>query len=130
MGRLILGVVVGFAVVFVTVMVTTWGAMGAAGLELGDEPTGAYLLLNLAGGLVAAVLGGWVAVRLAGRRMTAAWLLIGAMLVLTAGSLVGEPAPGQPDWYPLAVAVVGVTGVALGGAAAADRRRGGAVPGT
>ena len=129
MGRLILGVVVGFVVVFVTVMMTTWAAMGVAGLELGDEPTGLYLALNLGGSLLAALLGGWLAVRLAGRRMAAAWVLVGAMLLLSAGSVVGEPAPGQPDWYPLAVALVGVVGVTAGGALAADRRRGGMVPG-
>jgi peptidoglycan/LPS O-acetylase OafA/YrhL len=128
MGKLILGVVVGFAVVFVAVMTATWAAMAAAGLELGDEPTVLYLALNLAGSLLAALLGGWIAVRLAGRRMAAAWVLVGAMVLLSAGSVVGEPAPGQPEWYPLAIALVGVVGVTAGGALAADRRHAGAVP--
>ena len=115
MGKVILGALIGFAVAFLGVMGATWAAAVFTGLGMEDDPTGAYLVLNLLGSFLAAGLGGFVAVAFAGGRMASAWLLAAAMAVLSLGAILGEPAARQPSWYPLVVAALGVAGVALGG---------------
>lgn len=111
-GRITLGVVAGVLTTFLLVMAFTWAASAATG-TLEGGPTTAYLALNLLGNLLAALMGGHVAMRL-GRSILAVWFLAGVFLGLTIGSL-GEPLPGQPSWYAGVIALEAVLGVLTGG---------------
>jgi hypothetical protein len=76
-----------------------------------------YLSANIAYSFAAAVLGGWVAARLAPRNplahgaALAGTILILSLTMLQAGSQSGGP---QPSWYPLATLVIGVAGSLIG----------------
>lgn len=77
-----------------------------------------YLAANLLVSLAAAVLGGWLTARLAprvpmGHVLALAALLI-AMSIVSATGDQAQPA-GQPGWYPIGIAILGVLGVLAGG---------------
>lgn len=111
--RIFGGVAAGLVVLFGVVLVTARLATIAAGLGADDAPTSAYLLLNLAGSVVAAVLAGMVASGVGRARVAPVAL---ALLLLALGIAAGgQAAQGQPGWYPLAVTVLGAGGVLLGG---------------
>jgi hypothetical protein len=131
MGRIVLGAVVGLVAMFACVILATWGAMWATGLSMESPPTLPYLLLNLTGSVLAAVLGGYLAVRIARGRVVAGWIVAGALLLIALPGLFSGSggAPGQPTWYPATVAVLGVAGVVAGSALAA-RRAGGSIRGS
>ena len=123
MGRSILAVVGGFASIVLVVLISTFAATAlmlppAPAGEL-PQPTGAYLGVNLLSGLVAAVLGGYLAGRLAAHRplmhaaVLAAVLII--MSIISAASGSEASAAMQPGWYSPAIAVIGVVGVIAGG---------------
>lgn len=112
-------VAAGFAAAFVTVLVVTWLAVLV--FFRGDmtaDPTPPYLAVNLAYSFGAAMLGGWVAARLAPRRpFTHA---VGVALLIFLLSLGGsgaeaEGASGVPSWYGTVLTTVMPVGALLGG---------------
>jgi hypothetical protein len=72
--------------------------------------------MNIALSLVAAIVGGWAAARIAGAAPRG-YVIALAVVVLAMG-LVSGFAPGsraQAAWYKLTVPLIGVLGVAIGG---------------
>lgn len=80
----------------------------------GGEISSAYLAANLTVSFAAAAIGGAIAARLAPRRPLMHAGTVAALMVLL--SLVGGTgsAPGQPEWYPFGVLLLGLAGVAVG----------------
>lgn len=111
----------GAAVTFGLVLAFTWIALAATGLGMDDVPTPPYLALNLAASFLAALLGGGVAATLGGA-LVPAWLLAALFVLLSAGTLT-HPAPGQPTWYPVMVALLAVVGAMVGGLGGVRRQR-------
>lgn len=120
--RSVVAVLAGFGVVVLMVMA---GTALAVRLVMGAvDPTAplalppAYLALNLAVSALAALLGGYVAGRLApvGSR-TPVLVLAALLLVLGLATMLGAPASGdgQPAWYQWLLLVLGPAGVLLGG---------------
>lgn len=128
--RSIAAVVVGYVMsAFIVVLGTT----AAAALLLprpqaGAVPqiTTAYLVADLLIAVVAAIAGGMVAAAIGQRApiLHAAALAV-LMFVVGIGSSVaaGGALPGQPAWYPLAIAVIGPLGVLVGGWLQSNRTR-------
>jgi hypothetical protein len=85
----------------------------------GARPTAlpaAYLALNLATGALGAVLGGWLAARIAAFAPFGHAAVLAAMVAtLTGVTAASVPAGPQPGWYPIAIGVIGVGGVLAGG---------------
>lgn len=111
--RILGGVAAGLVVLFGVVILSTWLASLVSGLGMGDAPTTQYLLLNLGGSAVAALLAGMVACGLA--RSLIAPAILAVLLLATWAAGGSQATQGQPSWYPLAVTVVGIISVLLGG---------------
>ena len=106
--RSVLAVVAGFAAAFVIVVIVTLAAAAALGLTEGSV-TPLYLMLNLLGSALAAIAGGYVAARLApSAPMQHGIALAIVMLLLSLSAVFSEPQPGQPGWYPVTIAIVGL----------------------
>jgi hypothetical protein len=76
----------------------------------------AYLYVNLLVCGVGAILGGWLAARIAPSSPYAhAAALAAIVAVISLPSATGAPAPAHPGWYPAALGLVAVLGVLLGG---------------
>ncbi|MDX1676144.1 MAG: hypothetical protein R3314_15220 [Longimicrobiales bacterium] len=108
-------VVAGLAVATLVVVLLTWVAvLLMLGGDMTAAPTGEYLAVNLTYSFFAAVLGGWVAARIALHRPLLHAGIVGAvMLVLAMG---GEAPDGPiPSWYGTVIGVVGATGALTGG---------------
>ena len=121
------GVAAGLVVLFGVVLVSSWAATVASGLGPDDAPTQGYLLLNLVGSGVAAVLAGMVAAGVS--RSLVAPVSLALTLVAIGAAAGGQAAQGQPGWYPVAVTLVGAAGVMAGGFLAPRRPRAGSAPG-
>lgn len=121
-------VLAGLVVATIVVLACTWVAVAAmlpaAGPGQMPEPTSAYLAVNLACSLVAAWLGGEVAVRLGRRAPLGHAMGLGVVLLMLGIGVAATTSVGtqgsQPGWYLYAVAVLGW----IGAAAAGVRRRG------
>lgn len=129
------GAIAGFVVVLVVVAL---GTIVAVKLALGDQdpaefarrmeegavvPTD-YLMLNLAASVLGALAGGWTAARVArapGDRAVRvlAWVLL--LMGITSIAIARGAAPGQPEWYPWVMLLVGPFGVLAGGRLAGRR---------
>lgn len=76
----------------------------------------AYLVLNLVICGAGAILGGWLAARIASFAPYAHAAVMAAIVaVLSVGTATGAPAAGSPSWYPSVLGLVAVFGVLLGG---------------
>jgi hypothetical protein len=65
---------------------------------------------------LAAIMGGWITARLAGRaEMGHAAALALVMAAMTLQVVMGERPEGQPGWYAPVVGMLGVLGVLAGG---------------
>ena len=112
--RSIIALVGGFAImaflVFVLVAVVAW----IFPVKIG-APTTLYLVANLVLSALAALAGGYATASLApGRpRMHAAVLAL--MVLAMSLSQLASPPPGQPNWYPGALSVIGPLFAQLGG---------------
>jgi len=125
MFRSVIAVVSGFVVVMVVVIAGTATAaalMIPGGMQAianhAASPTPTYLAANLVVSVMAAVLGGWVAARMApSRPMTHVYALAGLMVMMSLPSLLGygDTVAMQPDWYRYLLPLVGVGGVLIGG---------------
>jgi len=75
-------------------------------------PSPRYLAANVACSFLAAIIGGWVTVRIAAASPNAHLLALGGLvLVLGAISGAGAQSRGQPRWYRLTIPLVGAAGV-------------------
>jgi heme A synthase len=99
--RSLLSLVAGLATAVVLVMLVTYVASLLLVPGFPEDPmappTRPYLVANVVGSFLAAVAGGYVA---------------GVVATVASGA---EPAPGQPLWYPLTVALLALAGCATGG---------------
>ena len=123
----ILSVIVGYGVMTIIVMIGTVAA-AAALLQGGlaamrsaqgpPTPSKNYLYANLAISLVAAIVAGWIAARMAPSapflHAAALAVLVAAMSTLTSRTQKSQYAR-QPYWYPRTIAILGVIGVLIGG---------------
>ena len=81
-----------------------------------DAVLTAYLFLSLLICAVGAVLGGWLAARIASFAPYGhASVMAAIVAVVSATPATGAPPPGQPGWYPSVLALVAVFGILLGG---------------
>ena len=111
--RLVAGIIGGYAVIALIVIGGVWIVSAALGVEDPGDVSAGYLAANLILSFVAAVAGGYAAAWIAGPlRLAAAGIL--AVLVLVLGLLM-ESGTGQPDWYPMVLALIGASGVVIGG---------------
>lgn len=124
----VLSVIAGFLTMAIVVMLGTFaaaaallpGGLAAVRNSQGPPPSqsGTYLLANLAVSFIAAVLGGWVAARLAPGSPKAHVIALAVLVVLMSiATAVTQKAAtsNQPGWYPITIAVLGVVGVLVGG---------------
>jgi hypothetical protein len=118
--RSIAAVVAGFGFMASTVLV---GRILAGALFLSGPPGSAppslpvlYLAANLATSLLGAIFGGWLAARIGASapfaHAVALAVVTGAFSVMSA---VQAPAGTAPAWYAIAIGIVGIVGVLLGG---------------
>ena len=77
---------------------------------------GVSLAANLAVCAIGALMGGWLAARIATYAPYAHAAAMAAIVaVFSISTATGPPAPGYPGWYPSTLAMVAVFGVLLGG---------------
>jgi small-conductance mechanosensitive channel len=136
--RAILAAIVGYVLLAVVLMVLLFGAYFAVGVErsfqpASYEPSTLWLALMFASGLVAAILGGFVATKIGGPRGVRIFLgLIVAMAALEVAMRIGkaneEPEvrgadvsamdaamkASPPLWVTLVNPVIGIAGVLVG----------------
>jgi MFS family permease len=103
----------------------TVGTLLASALLGGGEPADGkpsatalvvYLLLNLVICGIGAILGGWLAARIATFAPYGHAAVMAAIVaVLSITTATGASAPGHPEWYPSALGLVAILGVLLGG---------------
>jgi hypothetical protein len=117
--RSVLAVLAGFAAMTVVVIVATVLAAGML-----PEPsrasqataTTAWLAVNFAYSLAAAMLGGWLAARLAPHAPFAHAIALAAVaLAMAAPSILRGASAGQPGWYPAVMTAIAVAGILAGG---------------
>jgi hypothetical protein len=133
--RSVVAIVAGFGFMASTVMVGTIVATAlfvpggiqaaAAGVPAPALPRG-YLVSSFVITAIGAILGGWLAARLATFAPYAHSAALAAVVaVLSLGSGANAPAGSQPEWYASAIGIVGVLGVLLGGKLRAAAARAG-----
>lgn len=100
------------------------GTLVASGLIGGGPGAGnpspmasaTYLYVNLAICGIGAILGGWLAARVATFAPYGHAAVMAAIVaVVSITTVTGAPAPSYPGWYPSALGFVAVLGVLLGG---------------
>jgi hypothetical protein len=112
--RSVAAIAVGLGFMAATVTV---GILAASTL-IGDGPTpmATYLSVNLAICGIGAILGGWLAARIASFAPYGHAAVMAALVaVLSLTTATGTPAPAYPGWYPSVLGLVAVLGVLLGG---------------
>jgi hypothetical protein len=127
--RSALAVLAGFGAMVGVVIVATVLAAGMLAEPSRAGPataTPAWLSVNVAYSLAAAILGGWLTARLAPRAPFAHATALGAVAVAMAiPSLLRGASMGQPAWYPGVMTAVAVAGILAGGALHRRRERAG-----
>jgi hypothetical protein len=127
--RSIGAVLAGFIVMAITIIVGTIALTavlipGGIATMRSPQPGGAlptgYLTANLTLSFLAAVLGGYLTVRLAASAPVIHALALGTLLmvmgIVTAAQAGGAgSSAGQPSWYPWVITTLGVVGVMAGG---------------
>ncbi len=148
MGRIIVGVILGYVVIFVCLFVMFTAAYMAMGTDGAFQPgtfdvSGKWVATSFVVGFVAAIVGGFVCAAVAPASKAPAWL---AGLVLVLGLLMALPVlfPAEtsepevrggevtmfdsmskakrPAWVALADPVVGAVGILLGGSLKKKKR--------
>lgn len=129
-GAVLAGFLAATVLVMAATLVATSLMLPPSGPGMMPEPTPTYLAVNLAYSVGAAVAGGWLAARLAGRAPLGHGMALGTILLvlgLVAAALPSDGTKGsQPGWYLYAVALLGWIGATAGGmlrARAADSLR-------
>jgi hypothetical protein len=116
--RSILAVLAGLAACMGLVIACTLATVHALHLMSG-HPTSGYLILNVVYSLAAAVLGGWLAARLAGFKPLHHGLALAMVLALFGLLSLVKPSTAQPYNYQLLMAVLPPFAVLAGAALAA-----------
>ena len=101
----------------------TMGTLVSSALTGGDPSTNqpgvesaAHFYINLVVCGIGAILGGWLAARIAAFAPYGhASVMAAIVAVLAITTLTGVPPAGYPDWYPRALGLIAVFGVLLGG---------------
>ena len=127
--RSVLSVVGAFFVVAVLVglatALTARIMLGSAGP--GSQPTPAFLAVNLGYSVLFAILGGYVAATVSDHAPLAHALALSVLMMVlgltTWGINGGQPAPGQPNWYPWVITLVVPPTAVLGGLLVIRRTR-------
>ncbi len=128
--RSVLSVLGAFFVVAVLVGLSTALAaqlmLGSTGFDA--EPTPAFLVVNLTYSVLFAIVGGYVAATVSDHSpLGHAAALSAFMMLLGLGTwwLIngGQPAPGQPDWYPWVITLLVPPTAVLGGILVTRRTR-------
>lgn len=124
-GAVLAGFVAATIIVLLSTMIAVALMLPPAGPGMMPEPTGSYLAVNLVCGLLAAIVGGWLAARLAVWAPLGHAMAVGTvMLVLGLGTAAMESdgtTGNQPGWYLYALPMIGWVGAATGGLLAARR---------
>ena len=127
--RSVLAVLTGFAAMVGIVIVATVLAAGMLAEPSRAGPataTTAWLAVNIAYSLAAAMLGGWLAARLAPRAPFAHASALGALaLAMALPAVFRGASPGQPVWYPWVMTAIALAGILAGGAVHRGRERAG-----
>jgi len=109
----------GFMAATVTVGTLVASVLIGGGTADGRPSTTAmatYLYVNLAICGIGAILGGWLAARIASFAPYGHASVMAAIVAVSSITTVtGAPAPSQPGWYPSALGLVAVLGVLVGG---------------
>ena len=115
--RSIASVVAGLGVATLVVVLLTWVAvMLMLDGDMTASPTPPYLVINLAYSFGAAVLGGWLAARIAAHQpLLHAGIVAVVMLVLAVLGDGNPPDAGVPAWYGTVVGTLGAAGALAGG---------------
>lgn len=75
-----------------------------------------YVIANLICGFIAAMVGGYLAAQLSPRSgLLHAGILAAINLAMAMPMVLGGAQAGQPEWYPLVIAFIGVVGTLDGG---------------
>jgi hypothetical protein len=114
-GAVVSGFVVAATLVMLVTFVASWFLVPRFRGNPMAPPTGLYLVANVLGSFLAAVAGGYAAARLAGRAPVMHAGALGLLLLGMTVSSGGHPAPGQPAWYPMTIAVLAAAGALSGG---------------
>jgi hypothetical protein len=112
--RSIAAIAVGLGFMAATVTVGTLVASALIGG--GAPPMATYLSMNLAICGIGAILGGWLAARIASFAPYGHAAVMAAVIaVVSITTVTGAPAPAYPGWYSSVLGLVAVLGVLLGG---------------
>lgn len=118
-GAVLAGFLLATIIVLLSTMIAVALMLPPAGPGVMPEPTGSYLAVNLACGLLAAIAGGWLAARLARHAPLGHAMAVGTVMLvlgLAAAAMESDGTTGrQPGWYLYAVALIGWVGASLGG---------------
>ena len=119
--RSVAAIAVGLGFMAATLTVGTLVASVLIGVGTADDRPSAtamatYLYVNLAICAIGAILGGWLAARIASFAPYGHAAVMAAIVAVSSITTVtSAPAPNQPGWYPSALGLVAVLGVLLGG---------------
>jgi len=122
MVRSIIALVGGFAIMVFLVFLLTIVAAAAFGVTEGG-PSTPYVVANLMLSAAAALTGGYATASLAPSRPAAHTIGLAVMILAMALSSLGRPQPGQPEWYPGAIAAIGPLCALAGGGLRLWQRR-------
>ena len=112
--RSIIALVGGFAIMVFLVFLLT--IVAAAAFGVGDgRPGTAFVIASLMLSAVAAFTGGFATAALAPSRSFAHTFGLAVMVLAMGLSSLGHPQPGQPGWYPTAIAAIGPLLALIGG---------------
>jgi hypothetical protein len=111
--RSVVAVVAGLGFVL-TAMWIGGGLLGVVLHQIGMMRVAVAAILVVS--TLAAIMGGWITARLAGRaEMLHAAALAAVMAVMTLRVMMGDRPEGQPGWYAPTVGALGVAGMLAGG---------------
>jgi hypothetical protein len=119
--RSIVAIVAGFGFMVSTatvgrIVTTALVGAGALSTAAGGARAAFYVAAGVAVSALGALIGGWLAARIASRAPFAHAVALAVLTgVLAALAGIRAPAGAQPAWYPVVMGITAVAGVLLGG---------------